>query len=892
VESYGKLPLSFEVNLGQTDKRVKFLSRGSGYSLFLTTNEAVLVLKKPECKAVAGSHLESAVPSIQESVPPGYRPASFNATALPWLLRSGAEGFDINSIMAIPKLTVSDLNPQASAVLRMKLVGANSGAKVIGLKELPGKSNYFIGNDPKKWCTNVPNYAKVKYVNVYPGVDLVYYGKGRQLEYDFVVQPGADPSQIALDLGAALVDPGGPALRVPVRIDQGGDLIIGPDDAEVMLHKPAVYQSSAESRLRIHHERQAPKDKHFIEAKYVLKGSRLSFDVTRYDRTKPLVIDPALAYSTYLGGSGNDFGRGIAVDASGNAYVTGVTDSSNFPTTAGAFQITFARGTADAFVSKINAGGSALLYTTYLGGSGGDSATAIAIDASGNAYITGGTESPEFPITAGAFQTTCPQCDGQLFGDAFVTKLNGTGSALLYSTYLGGTRDFNVGGGIATDTSGNAYVPGGTDSSDFPITPGAFQTIFGGVGSKVGFGDGFVTKLNAAGSALVYSTFLGGNGDEDFLLGGIAVDTSGDAYVTGDTDSSNFPTTAGAFQSTIGGDFDAFVSKLSANGSALLYSTYLGGSDADLGKSIAIDASGNAYVTGGTSSLDFPATQGALQTNCGGSASFCSNAFITKLNVAGSAPLYSTYLGGSGFDRCLSIFVSASGDAFGTGGTSSTVFPTTAGAFQSNFSSCVSLADVFITKLNPAGSALFYSTYLGGSGDDGGSGVAVDASGNAYVTGGTFSSDFPTTADAFQTAFGGAQDAFISKFSFGVPFSNFGGKLELNLNSGSFDLNATFTLGPGGSINPPTQPVSLTIGTYSVTIPAGSFVRHKPGYAFEGVINRVSLEVLIKFGGTPGSYRLLAQGEGANLIGTVNPVIVKLSIGDNTGTTQINAQFQ
>jgi len=825
VEAYGHLPLSFEANQGQTDRRVKFLSRGSGYSLFLTGDEAVLALKKSEGSIAGDRQLKPAVPSAE---PP--------------------------------------------AVLRMRLVGANLHAKVSGLEELPGKSNYFIGNDPKKWRTNVPNYAKVKYANVYSGVDLVYYGSHGQLEYDFVLAPGADPRQIALDVEAGLVPAQGHPQGVPLRIDANGNLVVGTEGGEVIFHKPIIHQpglpSAAGSSLVTLHSS-------LVEGRYRLEGeSHIRFQVGPYDHSKPLVIDPTLAYSTYLGGSGVEgravieyfapFG-GIAIDASGNAYVTGDTDSSDFPTTPGALQTTFG-GFVDIFVTKLNAAGSAVLYSTYLGGSDLDYGAGIAVDASGNAYITGQTASLNFPTTPGAFRTA--------FGggrDAFVSKLNAAGSALLYSTYLGGS-DYDEGDGIAVDASGNAYVTGDTFSSDFSTTPGAFQTTFGG------FVDIFVSKLNATGSALLYSTYLGGSSDDRGL--GIALDPSGNGYVTGITASSNFPTTPGAFQTTSGGGWDAFVTKLNAAGSALLYSTYLGGSGNDYGFSIAIDASGNAYGTGLTGSGNFPITPGAFQTTCCG-------VFVTKLNAAGSALAYSTYLGdgdGSG------IAVDASGNAYVTGDTGSSNFPTTPGAFQTSYGGSV---DAFVSKLNAAGSALLYSTYLGGNDYDAGSGIAVDRSGNAYVTGTTGSPNFPTTPGAFQTTYGGNFDAFVSKFSFGMPFSSFSGKLELDLDAGSFELNAGFTLGAGGSINPPTQPVSLTIGTYSVTIPAGSFVRHIEGYAFEGVINGVSLELLIKFGSTPGSYRLLAEGRGgANLKGTTNPVTVTLSIGNDMGATQIHAEFE
>jgi len=727
VKAYGQLPLSFEANRGQTDQRVKFLSHGSGYSLFLNGDEAVLALKKPGGSTARDQQLKPAVPSAG---PP--------------------------------------------AVVRMKLVGANAAAKVTGLTELPGKSNYFIGNDPKKWRTNVPNYAKVKYTSVYPGVDLVYYGNQRQLEYDFVVQPGADPRQIALQLVApASSRDAAKAKTAALRIDKNGNSVVATEGGEVIFHKPVVYQPATDNG-------QWTKDKHFVSGNYVLKNDRLTFEVASYDKTKPLVIDPTLAYSTYLGGSGDDFGSGIAIDPSGNAYVTGGTVSADFPNTGGAFQTTYG-GNMDAFVAKLNATGSALLYSTYLGGSGEDFAVGMAIDSAGNAYVTGFTWAfngpPNFPTTAGAFQTTSSGIS------AFVSKLSGSGSALLYSTYLGGSS-YASASGISVDASGSAYVTGITQGG-FPTTAGAFQTTYHG-GE-----DSFVSKLNAAGSALIYSTYLGGSSLDDVFA--IAVDGSGNAYVTGVTGSTDFPTTPGAFQTTYGGHGNAFVSKLNASGSALRYSTFLGGrgdpnSGYDAGESIAVDALGNAYITGGTVSSDFPTTPGAFQTIYGGTGVLgnpnSGDAFVSNLNVTGSALLYSTYLGGSGSDVGNGIAVDALGNAYVTGFTRSTDFPTTAGALQTTYGGN---GDAFVSKLNASGSALLYSTYLGGSKTEENAdfgpaygGIAIDAAGHAYVAGSTESSDFPTTTGAFRTTFGGINDAFVSKFSFS-PIALFPSSLNFGI---------------------------------------------------------------------------------------------------------------
>ena len=688
IDSYGKLPLSFEVNRGQADASAHFFARGKGYTLFLTSTEAVLAL------------MQSAIGSGQ-GLARAAQPQDGRAT-----------------------------------ILRMQLVGANPNAQADGREELAGKVNYFIGNDPTRWRTNVPTYTKVQYHEVYPGVDLVYYGNQRQLEYDFVVAPGADPTAIRLAFAGA----------ENIEMDAHGDLVLHAPGGHVRLHKPLVYQ-------------EVDGVKQVISGNYILlepetpaprsPSPRVGFQVAAYDMSKPLIIDPVLSYSTYLGGSSDDRGIGIAVDAAGNAYVTGVTASANFPT-AIPFQATL-RGPSDAFVMKLNAAGSALVYSTYLGGSGGENlvgGAAIAVDAAGNAYVTGHTDSTDFP-TVNPFQTFGGQ------NDAFVTKLNPAGSALVYSTYLGGGGN-DFGTGIAVDVAGNAYVTGTTNSTQFP-TANPVQVALGG-----GW-DGFVTKLNAAGSGLVYSTYLGGSNDENIvflvafnLMGGIAVDAAGNAYVTGETASTNFPT-ASPLQPLFGGGFaDAFVTKINPAGSALVYSTYLGGSDFERGLGIAVDSAGNAYVTGQTSSPDFP-TVNPLQTAFGGD---FGDAFVTKLNAAGSALVYSTYLGGSGDDIGNAIVVDAAGNAYVTGETASTNFPT-ASPLQPLFGG--GFADAFVTKINPAGSALVYSTYLGGSSSELGRGIAVDSAGNAYVTGSTQSSNFPTAS--FQTSLGGATDAFVARIA-------------------------------------------------------------------------------------------------------------------------------
>ncbi|MHB8747788.1 MAG: SBBP repeat-containing protein, partial [Aggregatilineales bacterium] len=476
----------------------------------------------------------------------------------------------------------------------------------------------------------------------------------------------------------------------------------------------------------------------------------------RYDSTLPLVIDPSLVYSMYLGGSGNDQGSAIAVDSGNNVYVVGLTvgnfrGGSNFPTTGGAYQ-TFVNGSYDAFVTKLNASGSALVYSTYLGGSGLEKANAIAVDASGNAYVAGYTYSPDFPTTTGAFQTTNGggNCSVYNCGDAFLTKLNPTGTGLIYSTYLGGTG-FDEASGVGFDLGGGAYVAGLTMSSNFPTTSGAAQKTFGG-----GADDAFVAKFNANGSALIYSTYLGGTGND--AANAIAVDgLTGNVYVTGLT-SGSFPI-IGAYQSTYGGGTnDAFVTKLNPAGSAFVYSTYLGGGGNDSGNAIVEDSSGDVYLAGETVSPNFPVTAGAFQITFGGG----TNGFVTKLNAAGSGATYSTYLGGNSDTQATDLAIDSSGNAYVTGLTSGAL-PITSQASQIALGGGGS--DGFVVRLNTAGSALTYSTYLGGSGLDFAWGIALDTSNNVYVVGQT-SGSFPVTGGSFQTAYGGfSTDAFVSKLT-------------------------------------------------------------------------------------------------------------------------------
>jgi hypothetical protein len=622
MDNYGKLPLYFIENDGQIDKKVRYYERGNGHSTFFTDDGVYLSLVKDVRK----------------------------------------ETEDISGTENSKDRRVAERDLQR-ALIQLSFVDANKNPEITAEDVQEGRVNYFVGNDPEKWRTNVSTYSAVRYKELYKCIDIKFYGNNRQLEYDLIVSPGADPKKVRLSYSGI----------EGLRVTEEGELEIALKEGTIIQKRPYIYQEIEGERVTVEGSFRLVEDSSEGKEKSFAYG----FEVASYDRRLPLIIDPVLNYSTYLGGFGGyDNGRAIAVDNSGNAYVTGYTDM-GFPT-ASAYQGSHGGGYEDAFITKLNASGSALIFSTYLGGSGDDVGNGIAVDSSGNAYVTGYTISTDFP-TASAYQGS--NAGGN---DVFITKVNASGSGLDYSTYLGGSGN-DVGNGIALDSSGNAYVTGETGSTDFP-TASAYQGSSGGA-----FSDVFITKVNASGSGLDYSTYLGGSGAEEG--NGIAVDSSGNAYVTGNTYSTDFPT-ASAYQGSGGGIYkDVFITKVNASGSGLDYSTYLGGSGSDVGYSIAVDSSGNAYVTGNTDSADFPISS-AYQENYGG----------------------------------------------GT-------------------------LDVFITKMNASGSALDYSTYLGGSGDDGGYGIAVDSSGyNAYVTGFTGSADFPTTASAYQGSHGGGNyDVFITK---------------------------------------------------------------------------------------------------------------------------------
>ncbi|MFB3921475.1 MAG: choice-of-anchor D domain-containing protein [Terriglobia bacterium] len=777
---YGRLPLAFEANSGQADGVVKFISRGHGYTMFLTGDAAVLELRKAgqQSKVEGGKEgTEEQARTLLPSQDSFFGAATNNQPV-------AADALSItNHNSQITNPPVPDPRNADPAVLRLGLVGANPQAKVTGMDELPGKSNYFLGNDPNKWRTNVANYARVKYENVYPGVDLVYYGNQGQLEHDFVVAPGADPGAIrlAIEAGNAKLETGESRLtnhRSPIAIDPNGDLVISTDAGEVRFRKPVVYQTeskvgsrqskgssqlsafsgeqtaSRESRSPnpgfSDHQSQFTNHKS-VEGRYaLLAGNRIGFEVGAYDKSRPLVIDPVLSYATYLGGSQSDFGIGIAVDSVGDTYISGQTFSANFPFKAGSLDTSCGGGCAnpDGFVVKLSADGSALLYSTFLGGSNYEHAIGVTVDGAGNAYVIGQTRSADFPTTASAFQKTVT--DGTPNG--FVTKLNAAGTALVYSTYLTSCAPL----ALAIDSGGFAYVTGAALSASFP-TKNALQATFGGgtLCSNAACPDAFVTKVNTTGSDLVYSTFLG---TQRLDVGtGVAVDSSGNAYVGGYTESIDFVTTAGAFQTTYNLGFDGFVVKLNPDGSTRLFSTFLGGSDDEFPQSLAIDSADDVIVTGWTTSTDFPTANPSQAANAGDA-----DAFISELNPSGSALVYSTYLGGTLTDHAYVIEVAASDDIYVVGATNSTNFPLVDPIQAANGGS----VDIFITRIDSATHTPDFSTYLGGNGQDAafGGSVAVDGLGNIFITAETTSTDMPT-GNVFQPALAGTADAYVAKIS-------------------------------------------------------------------------------------------------------------------------------
>jgi hypothetical protein len=693
---YARLPLTFEVNKGQAGSEAKFLSRGRGYTAFLTGNGMTLSLRASAVQA----------PSNQISA--------------------------------------------ATATVQLALVGATPTPAVSGENPQPGKVNYFVGNNPVKWLTNIPTFAQVRYSNVYPGIDLVYHGSNQQLEYDFEVRAGADPRKIQFAIQGA----------GQIQLDGKGNLVLSLGNGEVSIESPVVYQESAGQRVP-------------VNGSYVLTdATHIAFQLSAYDSTKPLVIDPVLSYSTYVGGSGADQSNGIAVDGSGNVYIAGYTNAVDFPvTTLG----TLAANTDHVFVAKLNPTGTSLIYADYLGGNNTDYGVALVLDTANDVYVTGNTASSNFPVV-NAYQSSQP---GPNTG--FLSQISADGSSLLYSTYLGGNT-YDQPTSIAIDSLGEVHVAGYTTSQNFPAV-NAYQNTArpsqdGAYGTY-----GFLTKFSADGSTLIYSTYFAGNTEilqrcdsphtafhvysagcypaPYSALSAIAIDGSGNAYVGGVTSTTNFPTTSGAYittNPTQGGNNVGVVAKFSSLGD-LDYSTYFYGSSGSQVSvnGIAVDSLGDAYITGAAvSDGTFPIINTSI-CDPGTSGLACGYAYVTKFDPSAASLLYSTFLGANNYADPIALALDSNNDAYVLSSTQSSTFQTN-NAIESFTNDN---QDILLVEIDPTASTQLFASYLGGSGTDSPTGLALDSSGDMYLTGYTTSSDFPVNSGAFQSQSGGSTDGFV-----------------------------------------------------------------------------------------------------------------------------------
>jgi hypothetical protein len=704
---YSSLPLTFQANQGQTASQVKFLSQGRGYTAFLTASGMMLSLRPSE--GVARQSL--------------------------------AQGTSLRTAAA-----------QSPAMLQFTLVGAASNPVVTGEEMQPGKVNYFFGNDPTKWKTNIATYGRIRYHNVYPGIDMIYYGNHRQLEYDFAIAPGADPSQIQFQIQGAK----------NISLDSNGDLVLDTGTGVLHFKNPVIYQESDGARIP-------------VKGAYAMKdATHVGFNLAAFDSSKPTVIDPVLAYGTYLGGSGDEEATGVAVDSNGNVYIAGYTDSTDFPSAnfgslpAGDFHV---------FVAKLDPTGSTLLYADYIGGNNSDLDFALTIDSAGEAYLAGSTASSNFPVV-NAYQPTYP---GSLNG--FVTKVSADGSTLLYSTYLGGNGS-DLPASIALDSSSNILVAGSTSSSNFPMENAYQSTISPNQGGQYGT-YGFLTKFTADGSALVYSTYFAGStnapsctisscsASPSSAIAAVVVDGSGSAYVGGTTNTYNFPTTTGVYETSTyapENNIAGFVSKFDSSGD-LTYSTYFDETSGVMTNiaGIAVDSLGSAYVTGSAfGDGTFPLTS----TNICDPSTYgqnCEFTFITKFDPTAATLLYSTFIGPYNLASATSIALDASNDAYVLASTNSTTFPLVNGieAFSTEGSQfqAGSTYDVIVAEVDPLGQTELFATYLGGSGTNGSAAMALDSNANIYVAGTTEATDFPISLGSFQGIIGGNTDSFIVKIS-------------------------------------------------------------------------------------------------------------------------------
>jgi hypothetical protein len=782
IKTLDNLPLSFEPNVGQTDEQVKFLARGNGYTLFLTPREAVFSLGRR-----SGSDTGRHCSGFEDLSDPLRRPLG----NLPF---AGGN----------PQ---SQRKPAPPAVLRMKLDGARPDPEVVGLEELPRKTNYFIGNDPGNWRTHVANYRSVVYRSIYPGVDLVYRGEPGGLEYDFVLAPGTSPNTIKLAFEGA----------EDLKVYPDGSLVIQTSGGEVLHRKPLVYQESGERRIAV--------DCHYrLEA-----GGQVGFEVAAFDPALSLTIDPVLIYSGQVGGSGAEAAYAIAADEFERVFLAGTTTSLNLPTR-NAYQDEN-HGAGDAFVTKLNLSGSEVEYSTYFGGSDLDIAYGMAISGP-EVWLTGMTLSDDFPVYKPIQRFSYePIRPGK--SDAFVVGLNsGGGDTIFLSTYFGGPED-DYGTAIAISSYGGVFITGAAGRR-LPTSFGAFQT------SAPGGGGAFVAKISFV-STLIYATYLGGSTGKE-RGSSIAVDADGSVYVTGITASGDFPTQnalqakPGRASCTPGPDgspcYDAFVTKINVSGTTLLWSTFLGGSTDDIASKIALDAQGNIIVAGFTQSTDFPVVKPLQARNAGGW-----DGFVSKISPTGQELLFSTYLGGSGDDYIAGVALPASGTIYLAGDTRSNDFPV-AGALQAKNAGG---SDIFLTQLSTAGDQLLFSSYLGGSGDDYGSAVAIDIFEFAYVTGRSNSTDFPLAGAGRSLVTAGATHAIVAKAKIDTrpPPPSFALRTVVNCNGWRVKATAFNDQGTvvfaGGSIGSPADGIVLvTPDRFQKFVRAGDPVPGIAGGYFTG----------------------------------------------------------
>lgn len=636
----------------------------------------------------------------------------------------------------------------------------------IGKGEKQTYYNYFIGNDKSKWASSIPLYETVTVNEIYNGIDIKYYFDNNSLRYDYIVKPGADISQI--NIGFEGTD--------GLIVTEKGELEIETSIGKVKHQNIFAYQGNKQ-----------------VECTFTKRNNNtIGFTTGNYDKNKELIIDP-LVYSTFLGGSQSDYGTSIAVDTNGNAYVTGQTGSSNYPTTIGAYDTSY-NAQDEVFVTKLNSEGSNLIYSTFIGGSGGEIGNSIKLNENGEAFVAGWTTSADFPTTTGAYDESH---NGGV--DAFVLKLNSTGTRLLYSTLIGGSGGDGA-QSLGIDKNGNAFITGKTTSANYPVTNGAYDQSYNG-----GF-DLFVTKLNSTGTGLIYSTYLGGNLD-DFGFA-ITVDINGNAYVTGWTFSADYPTTNSAYDKNQHGDSDVLLTKISPDGTTLVYSTFLGGNHKDTGLALAVDISGNAFITGYTFSSNYPVTSGAYDVNYHDD----EDIFVTKINYDGSGLIYSTFIGGNTSDAAYSILIDLQGNAIITGNSLSRDFPITVDAYSQTNNGGL---DVILTIINAGGNNLIYSTYLGGGGADQGYSITMNKNNNIFIVGYTWpmqsSFYYPTTIGAYDETPNGLFDVFVTKFSNLITSIDDGNNTNILPKEMSLEQNYP------NPFNPETI-ISYTIGTSHLSV--------------------------------------------------------------------------